>query len=70
MRKALLTLSEGEISEIDVKKLGLQERRALLERLVRTVEDDNEKFLLKLRNRIDRLDSHSHFFLLILIRDV
>ncbi|KAG5043644.1 hypothetical protein JHK87_007559 [Glycine soja] len=58
LRKALLTSSEGEISEIDVKKLGLQERRALLERLVRTVEDDNEKFLLKLRNRIDRVGIH------------
>ncbi|CAJ1898805.1 unnamed protein product [Sphenostylis stenocarpa] len=55
LRKALLTSSEGEVNEIDVHKLGLQERRALLERLVRTAEEDNEKFLLKLRNRIDRV---------------
>ena len=54
LRKALLTSSEGEVYEIDVQKLGLQERRTLLERLVRTVEEDNEKFLLKLKERIDR----------------
>ncbi|KHN09390.1 Pleiotropic drug resistance protein 1 [Glycine soja] len=33
LRKALLTSSEGEVYEIDVQKLGLQERRTLLERL-------------------------------------
>ncbi|XP_027349852.1 pleiotropic drug resistance protein 1-like isoform X2 [Abrus precatorius] len=55
LRKALLTSSEGEASEIDVQKLGLQEKRALIERLVRTAEEDNEKFLLKLRDRIDRV---------------
>ncbi|KAK7284172.1 hypothetical protein RJT34_18913 [Clitoria ternatea] len=53
MRKALLTSPDGEANEIDVHKLGLQEKRALLERLVRTAEEDNEKFLLKLRDRID-----------------
>ncbi|KAK8473550.1 hypothetical protein PHAVU_001G166400 [Phaseolus vulgaris] len=55
MRKALFTSSEGEVNEIDVHKLGLQERRVLLERLIRTAEEDNEKFLLKLRERIDRV---------------
>ena len=54
MRKALFTSPEGRVNEIDVHKLGLQERRALLERLIRTSEEDNEKFLLKLRERIDR----------------
>nr|XP_007162612.1 hypothetical protein PHAVU_001G166000g [Phaseolus vulgaris]ESW34606.1 hypothetical protein PHAVU_001G166000g [Phaseolus vulgaris] len=55
MRKALFTSPEGEVNEIDVHKLGLQERRVLLERLIRTAEEDNEKFLLKLRERIDRV---------------
>lgn len=64
MRKALLTSSEGRVDEIDVHKLGLQERRVLLERLVRTAQEDNEKFLLKLRERIDRWDFHSLFFLI------
>ena len=43
-----------ETNEIDVEKLGLQEKKALLERLVKTVEENNEKFLLKLKDRIDR----------------
>ncbi|KAK7336923.1 hypothetical protein VNO77_17476 [Canavalia gladiata] len=55
LRKALLTSPQGEANEIDVHKLGLQEKRVLLERLVRTAEEDNEKFLLKLRDRIDRV---------------
>ena len=54
LRKGLLATPEGVASEVDIPKLRLQERRALLERLVRVAEDDNEKFLLKLRNRIDR----------------
>ncbi|KAG5086473.1 hypothetical protein JHK82_053870 [Glycine max] len=36
-------------------ELGLQEKRALLERLVKTAEENNEKFLLKLKGRIDRV---------------
>ncbi|XP_061343409.1 pleiotropic drug resistance protein 1-like isoform X2 [Gastrolobium bilobum] len=55
LRKGLLTSPEGKTTEIDIQKLGLQERRDLLERLVRTAEEDNEKFLLKLRDRIDRV---------------
>ncbi|XP_027941835.1 pleiotropic drug resistance protein 1-like [Vigna unguiculata] len=55
LRKALLTSPDGEANEIDVQKLGLQEKRALLERLVRTAEEDNERFLLKLKSRIDRV---------------
>ncbi|CAK8543696.1 unnamed protein product [Lathyrus sativus] len=55
MRKGLLTSLQGEAVEIDVKKLGLQERKGLLERLVKIDEDDNEKFLLKLKDRIDRV---------------
>ncbi|XP_050238266.1 pleiotropic drug resistance protein 1-like [Mercurialis annua] len=41
--------------EIDIHKLGLIERRNLVERLVKIAEDDNEKFLFKLRDRIDRV---------------
>ncbi|KAI4350305.1 hypothetical protein L6164_004773 [Bauhinia variegata] len=55
LKKGLLTNEEGGANEIDVQKLGLQERRNLLERLVRIAEEDNEKFLLKLKNRIERV---------------
>jgi hypothetical protein len=42
----------GEL--VDVGDLGFQERTRLLERLVRVAEEDHERFLLKLRQRIDR----------------
>ena len=44
----------GKPREIDVKNLGFLERKNLLERLVNIAEEDNEKFLLKLKDRIDR----------------
>ena len=47
LRKGLLTSSRGGANEIDVvTDLGFQERRKLLERLVRVAEEDNERFLL------------------------
>ncbi|KAI4355695.1 hypothetical protein L6164_004443 [Bauhinia variegata] len=55
LKKGLLTTSQGEVNEVDVTDIGYQERKKLLERLVRVPEEDNEKFLLKLRERIDRV---------------
>ncbi|KAJ1376803.1 P-loop containing nucleoside triphosphate hydrolase [Sesbania bispinosa] len=55
LKKGLLTTSSGEVNEIDVTDIGKQERKRVLERLVRVAEVDNEKFLLKLRERIDRV---------------
>ena len=54
MRKGMLTSAEGQAREIDIKSLGILERKALLDRLVKIAEEDNEKFLLKLKDRIDR----------------
>lgn len=54
IRRGILVGSQGEGREIDIKKLGKQERKNLLERLVRIADEDNEKFLLKLKNRINR----------------
>ncbi|GFS35354.1 pleiotropic drug resistance 12 [Actinidia rufa] len=55
IRRGILTEEKGQTREIDVKKLGVIEKRNLLERLVRIAEEDNEKFLLKLKQRIDRV---------------
>ncbi|KAK8678823.1 hypothetical protein V6N13_144304 [Hibiscus sabdariffa] len=55
LRKGILTGSQGGAQEIDVYNLGWQERRTLLERLVRVAEEDNESFLLKLKNRLNRV---------------
>lgn len=54
VRRGILEVAQGERKEVDVKKLGFQERKILLERLVRLAEKDNEKFLYKLKDRIDR----------------
>ncbi|KAK8641768.1 hypothetical protein V6N13_011142 [Hibiscus sabdariffa] len=53
LRKGILTNSQGHADEIDVHNLGWQERKTILERLVRVAEEDNEKLLLKLRHRIN-----------------
>ncbi|KAL1544680.1 transcription factor [Salvia divinorum] len=54
LRRGLLLGSRGA-NEVEVHDLGIQDKKQLIERLVQTVEEDNEKFLLKLRNRIDRV---------------
>ncbi|KAL0355324.1 UNVERIFIED_CONTAM: Pleiotropic drug resistance protein 1 [Sesamum radiatum] len=55
LRKCLLLGSRGAVNEVDIQDLGFQERKQLVERLVKVVEEDNEKFLLKFKNRIDRM---------------
>ncbi|ONK59473.1 uncharacterized protein A4U43_C08F6790 [Asparagus officinalis] len=58
VRRGILEVAEGERKEVDVKNLGFQDRQKLLERLVRVADEDNEKFLYKLKDRIDRVGIH------------
>ncbi|KAG7023556.1 ABC transporter G family member 39, partial [Cucurbita argyrosperma subsp. argyrosperma] len=53
-RIALLHGVTGDLKEIDLQKLDVQETKELLNRVVRNPED-NEEYLLKLKNRIDRV---------------
>ncbi|KAK9269029.1 hypothetical protein L1049_000797 [Liquidambar formosana] len=53
-RKGILYGVGRESKEIDIRKLGFQERKDLLDRLIRHA-DDNEEFLQKLKNRMDRV---------------
>ncbi|XP_059641884.1 pleiotropic drug resistance protein 1-like isoform X2 [Cornus florida] len=53
LKKGLLLGSQGAANEVDINDLGLNERKHLLERLIKIADEDNEKFLLKLKNRID-----------------
>lgn len=53
LRRGLLVGSQGA-QEVDVHDLGYEEKKNLVERLVSNVEEDNEKFLQKLRSRIER----------------
>ncbi|KAI9107579.1 hypothetical protein K1719_021616 [Acacia pycnantha] len=55
LKKGLLTASHGVANEVDISDLGFQEKKKLLDRLIKVTEEDNEKFLLKLRERIDRV---------------
>ncbi|KAH0658432.1 hypothetical protein KY289_027180 [Solanum tuberosum] len=54
IRRGILS-EQGQSREVDITDLGLVEKRNLLERLVKIAEEDNEKFLLKLKQRIDRV---------------
>jgi ABC-type multidrug transport system fused ATPase/permease subunit len=40
--------------EVDVRAMGLAQRQAFVERVFRVADEDNERFLRKLRARIDR----------------
>ncbi|KAJ4957429.1 hypothetical protein NE237_024540 [Protea cynaroides] len=46
--------------EVDVRKLDMNDRQQFIERIFKVAEEDNEKFLRKLRNRIDR--GFLHFY--------
>lgn len=54
LRKGLMINLDGKANEVDVLNLGFQDRKNLIEMLVKVAEEDNEKFLLKLQNRLDR----------------
>lgn len=53
-RRSVETKDEGKEKEIETMQLELVEKRDLLERLVKIAEEDNENFLLKIRERMDR----------------
>ncbi|KAF4388699.1 hypothetical protein G4B88_018976 [Cannabis sativa] len=52
MRRGMLT--QMVVEEVDVTKLGSQDKKLLMESILKVVEDDNEKFLERLRARNDR----------------
>lgn len=58
LRKGILkqTLDDGKVNyqQVDVANLRLQDRKQLLESILKFVEDDNERFLTRLRDRTDR----------------
>lgn len=58
MRKGVLTqvMSNGRMvhNEVDMTRLGTQDKKKLMDSILKVVEEDNEKFLRRLRNRTDR----------------
>ncbi|XP_022948694.1 pleiotropic drug resistance protein 1-like [Cucurbita moschata] len=55
LRRGLMTTLDGKANEVDILNLGFQDRKNLIEALIKVAEEDNEKFLLKLQNRLDRV---------------
>uniref|UniRef100_A0ACD5XRJ1 Uncharacterized protein n=1 Tax=Avena sativa TaxID=4498 RepID=A0ACD5XRJ1_AVESA len=53
-RTTVLAMPEGELKQVNVQKLGTQERHALMQR-VAWVGDEHERFLSKFRDRVDRV---------------
>ena len=58
VRKGMLqqVMSNGKVvrNEMDMTNLGSQDKKQLMESILKVVEDDNEKFLQRLRARTDR----------------
>ncbi|BFG38675.1 hypothetical protein CerSpe_249490 [Prunus speciosa] len=59
LRRGMLSqvLDNGKVvtDEVDVTKLGMQDKKQLMESILKVVEDDNERFLRRLRDRTDRV---------------
>nr|Q2PCF1.1 RecName: Full=Pleiotropic drug resistance protein 2; AltName: Full=NpPDR2 [Nicotiana plumbaginifolia]CAH40786.1 PDR-like ABC transporter [Nicotiana plumbaginifolia] len=59
LRKGMMkeVMSNGRVvhHEVDMTKLGNQDKKVLMESILKVVEDDNEQFLRRLRNRTDRV---------------
>lgn len=60
MRTAIMKTidADGKTSqaEVDVRNLSYEDRQQIISKLLRVTEEDNERFLLKFRERIDRCD--------------
>ncbi|KAL1814400.1 hypothetical protein ACET3Z_016974 [Daucus carota] len=41
--------------EVDVRKLGVDDKQQFIDKLFKVAEEDNERFLLKLRDRVDKV---------------
>ncbi|KAL8138808.1 hypothetical protein V2J09_004809 [Rumex salicifolius] len=55
LRRGILMGSRGGYTEIDIRNLGFSEKKSLVDKLISVTEQDNERFLLKLKNRIQRV---------------
>ncbi|GMI90397.1 pleiotropic drug resistance 6, PLEIOTROPIC DRUG RESISTANCE 6, ATP-binding cassette G34 [Hibiscus trionum] len=59
IRQAMLkhVLEEGKIGyeQVDIANLDMNDKKNLMESILRVVEEDNERFLIRLRERTDRV---------------
>lgn len=63
LRRGMLrqVLDNGRVvtDEVDVTRLGVQDKKVLMENILKVVEDDNERFLRRLRDRTDRFETEA-----------
>ncbi|XP_030534266.1 pleiotropic drug resistance protein 2-like isoform X1 [Rhodamnia argentea] len=57
MGMLMQVLDDGKVvhGQVDVTKLGMQDKKQLMDNVLKVVEEDNEKFLRRLRDRTDRV---------------
>jgi len=60
VRTAILSSAADQFKEVDVRKLAVGDRQEFIERVFRVADEDNQRFLQKLRNRIDRYKRMHH----------
>lgn len=65
LRRGMLkhVLDNGRVvhDEVDITKIGMQEKQQLMESMLKIIEQDNEKFLKRLRDRTDRSEKFFDF---------
>lgn len=58
MRKGILrqVLDNGRVfhEEVDIGHMGMQDKQQLMGSILKVVDEDNERFLMRLRDRIER----------------
>lgn len=65
VKRALEESGRFNYEEVDISNLGFQGKKKLLHAILRNVEADNERFLRRMRERIDRLFYCISFYLLL-----
>lgn len=63
MRKGIITqiMDDGRVvrEEVDLSNLDFQNKKHLMQSILKVIEDDNERFLTRLRDRTDRLETNN-----------
>ncbi|KAK2403946.1 pleiotropic drug resistance protein [Trifolium repens] len=54
--KQVIESGRFSYEEVDISKLGIHDKNKLMDGILKTIEEDNEKFLLKMKERIQRVD--------------
>lgn len=53
--------------EVDVRKLGVDDKQQFIDKLFKVAEEDNERFLMKLRDRVDKYVFMINYFYYLIV---